>query len=142
MTAEEKIAEARALIEALTGHTPGKWEITDSSNGSEISGPQFVIGYVIGDDEDDKVDAALIAAAPALRETVAALTDLADAQAQENARLQGALHEAKAALIEVKREMWREAQPKWTMADFLNWAIVQQITSAIARARAALGDTP
>ena len=66
----------------------------------------------------------------------------ADALAQENARLQGALHEAKAALIEVKREMWREAQPKWTMADFLNWAIVQQITSAIARARAALGDTP
>ena len=94
MTAADKIAEARALIEPLTGHTPGPWEAfggvgigvtpVDPSEGDVAS----CCGFSSGRDEREELDnAALIAAAPALRDTVAALTDLADAQAQENAEL-------------------------------------------------------
>lgn len=95
MTAADKIAAARALIEPLTGHTPGKWRNGDVRFGGRS---QLVLhsqgnGYVcevktpVRDNEHDysvlEANVSLIAAAPALRDTVAELTDLADAQAQE-----------------------------------------------------------
>lgn len=42
-----------------------------------------------------------------------------------------------AALIEAKREMWMIARDQWTMADFKNWAVIQQIDAALVKARAA-----
>ena len=106
MTAADKIAEARALIEPLTGHTPGPWEAfggvgigvtpVDPSEGDVAS----CCGFSSGRDEREELDnAALIAAAPALRDTVAALTDLADAQAQENAKLRQRIEQLEGAVM-------------------------------------------
>lgn len=40
----------------------------------------------------------------------------------------------KLALIEAKREMWLTARHQWTMADFKNWAVIQQIDAALEQA--------
>lgn len=40
-----------------------------------------------------------------------------------------------AALVEAKREMWCIARTQWTMADFKNWAVIQQIDAALDAAR-------
>ena len=40
-----------------------------------------------------------------------------------------------AALVEAKREMWLSARAQWTMADFKNWAVIQQIDAALDAAR-------
>ena len=96
MTAADKIAEARALIEPLTGHTPGPWIyyadlpsteptwhiVTTVNRMRVLANVHIEPGNVM-----DVANAALIAAAPDLRDTVATLADLADAQAQEIARL-------------------------------------------------------
>ena len=95
MSVADKIAEARALIKPLTGHTPGPW----MQDGIAIAHPSEPHGYPLdiclmgeplhfaGDVrpmlQNHEANARLIAAAPALRDTVAALADLADAQAQE-----------------------------------------------------------
>lgn len=99
MTAAKKIAAARELIKPLTGHTPGQWRSGDVRFGGRS---QLVLhsqgnGYIcevrtpVRDNEHDygalEANVSLIAAAPSLRDTVAALADLADAQAQENAKL-------------------------------------------------------
>lgn len=39
------------------------------------------------------------------------------------------------ALIAAKREMWMAARDQWTMADFKNWAVIQQIDAALDAAR-------
>lgn len=39
------------------------------------------------------------------------------------------------ALVEAKREMWSIARHQWTMADFKNWAVIQQIDAALALAK-------
>ena len=39
-----------------------------------------------------------------------------------------------AALIEAKKEMWMSARTHWTLADFKNWAIIQQIDAALTLA--------
>ena len=83
MTAADKIATARALIEPLTGHTPGPWDASGLTVYDTCM--EGVASCHAG------ADARLIAAAPALRDTVAALADLADAQAQEIAELREAL---------------------------------------------------
>ena len=96
MTAAEKIAEARALIEPLTGHTPGAWEIDAPKDESvEIGAGSFSIAGLYEAAPDALPDARLIAAAPALRDTVAALADLADAQAQRIKTLEAALRLAR-----------------------------------------------
>ena len=41
-----------------------------------------------------------------------------------------------AALVEAKREMWRTARHHWTLADFKNWAVVQQMDDALEAFRA------
>ena len=90
MSAADKIQAARALIEPLTGHTPGPWEIDAPEDESvEIGAGILSIAGLYESAPDALPDARLIAAAPALRDTVADLADLADAQAQENARLKG-----------------------------------------------------
>lgn len=38
------------------------------------------------------------------------------------------------ALIAAKREMWLAARHQWTLADFKNWAIIQQIDAALEKA--------
>lgn len=83
MTTEEKIAEARALIEETEGHDPGPYRIGGPTGAgwSIISGGKHV-GSAMG-----KANTGLFLAAPDLRATVAALADLAEAQAQEIARL-------------------------------------------------------
>ena len=72
---------------------------------------------------------------------IASVPDLEDAlieQAETIKRLTEALVDAQDAMIEVKREMWRDASARWTMADFLGWAIIQKISSAIQKSRAEL----
>ncbi|PWJ81511.1 hypothetical protein C7441_11043 [Pseudaminobacter salicylatoxidans] len=39
-----------------------------------------------------------------------------------------------AALIAAKQEMWLAARHQWTMADFKNWAVIQQIDAALEKA--------
>jgi hypothetical protein len=38
------------------------------------------------------------------------------------------------ALVEAKKEMWLSARHQWTLADFNNWAVVQQINAALTKA--------
>ena len=104
MTAADLVAGARALIEPLTGHTPGEWEmsVTHPTNAcanvrcdyTEIATLYGGEGDVPADDEPwgpqpiRDANARLTAAAPALRDTVAALADLADALTQRIAELE------------------------------------------------------
>lgn len=45
------------------------------------------------------------------------------------------LGELVTALGAAKQELWLTARGSWTMADFKNWAVVQQIDTALARFR-------
>lgn len=45
--------------------------------------------------------------------------------------------EMMSALIAAKMAMWIDARHQWTMADFKNWAVIQQIDAALDKARAA-----
>lgn len=95
MSAAEKISAARALIEPLTGHDDGPWDAEyDEWDGMVITtnerlNEHFTAIAKVSVDFDEPFEtrqqscARLIAAAPALRDTVAALTDLAEAQAQQ-----------------------------------------------------------
>lgn len=111
MTAADKIAAARELIKPLTGHTPGQWRSGDVRFGGRS---QLVLhsqgnGYVcevrtpVRDNEHDygalEANVSLIAAAPALCDTVAALADLADALAQENAKLRSRIEQLEGAVM-------------------------------------------
>ena len=107
MSAADKIAAARTLIEPLTGHTEAPWwtdgEYSEDECGIAVIAARTDAGPLPGNPTRGMVawasqllpenagvceaDARLIAAAPALRDTVAALADLADAQAQEIAEL-------------------------------------------------------
>ena len=120
MTAADKIEAARALIEPLTGYSPGPWEVvTDlpaiaiaAGNHRAVQTPNQNNYRHFGRSEPwlgigTFSNAALIAAAPALRDTVAALADLADAQAQEIARL----------MAENER-MRKMVQPEWFYAAY------------------------
>lgn len=101
----DAISKARALIAPLKDFTPGPWRlhgriIVVDGACDTYSGPvPGSIGRASDTHDEDaegsrwwtrgnpEKNAAMFAAAPALRDTVAALTDLADAQAQENAEL-------------------------------------------------------
>ena len=104
MSAADKIQTARALIEPLTDTTPGPWVFSER-NTPEHFWIEPEVGYlpmphylsVSG--PISRENAALIAAAPALRDTVAALADLADAQAQEIARLRGCFEQIEEAAL-------------------------------------------
>lgn len=53
---------------------------------------------------------------------------------EANARLITAAPDLYAALVEAKQEMWLAARHQWTMADFKNWAVIQQIDAALEKA--------
>ena len=101
MSAADRIFAARALIEPLTGHTRAPWKWWTSNSWRRLKHDSIGLTlnvlepFVASDGHPDcsvsSEDMALIAAAPALRDTVAALADLADAQAQEIAKLREAL---------------------------------------------------
>ena len=123
----DKIAEARALIEPLTGHTPGEWEmsVTHPTNAcanvrcgytdvatlysGDSDVPQPADGEPWGPQPIRDANARLTAAAPALRDTVAALADLADAQAQEIARQAQRVEQLEFAL----RRLSTDEAPDW-----------------------------
>jgi hypothetical protein len=52
----------------------------------------------------------------------------------EASALEQASPDMHAALIAAKQEMWLAARSAWSMADFKNWAIVQQIDAALEKA--------
>lgn len=96
MTVADQISAARALIEPLTGHTPGPWQVDAPEDESvEIAARIFAIAGLYETAPEALPDARLIAAAPALRDTVVALADLADAQAQRIKTLEAALRLAR-----------------------------------------------
>ena len=109
MTAADLVAGARALIKPLTGHTPGEWEmsVTHPTNAcanvwcgytavatlysGEGDVPQPADDEPWGPQPIRDANARLTAAAPALRDTVAALADLADALTQRIEALEAAV---------------------------------------------------
>ena len=56
-------------------------------------------------------------------------------------RQRNALALALDALVDAKKDWWREAAPQWNMADFLEWATVRKMTVAISAIRAATPTT-
>lgn len=46
------------------------------------------------------------------------------------------------ALVAAKREMWASARAEWTMSDFKNWAVIQQIDAALRLANTGSTEPP
>lgn len=155
MTAADNIQAARALIEPLTGHTPGPW----MQDGIAIAHPSEPNGYPLdiclmgeplhfaGDVrpmlQNHEANALILAAAPALRDTVAALADLADAQAQEIERLRKVLG------FYANPENWKGDEEAWERAENGDDdpETLEALLSTVELdggkiARAALGETP
>lgn len=94
----DTIAAARALIEPLTGYTPGRWQCSradlasyDADTGAQVSYLYPGDGERVRFETDNPVeDARLAAAAPDLRDMVATLADALDAELAKVA----AAHEA------------------------------------------------
>ena len=87
MTVADQISAARALVAETEGHYPGPYRMGGPTGaGWSITSGGSYIGAAMG-----KATTGLFLAAPDLRDTVAALADLADAQAQENAKLKSKL---------------------------------------------------
>lgn len=91
--ATDPIAAARAMIEPLTGYTPGPWRALDESecyshdDGNTVSvaigkrdNHAFALAMHNFSDRIVDANAALIAAAPALRDMVATLADALEAE--------------------------------------------------------------
>ena len=140
MTAADLVAGARALIEPLTGHTPGEWEmsVTHPTNAcANVRCDYTEIATLYGGDSDTRTpaegepwgpqpirdaNARLTAAAPALRDTVAALADLADALARRIEALEAALAECaddlEGCIHDGYDGVWSEAQIQSLVAPF------------------------
>ena len=75
MTAADKIANARALIEPLTEYAPGPWKV--DSDGDVYADNSFSIAQIwdIVEDFSEHAETKLILSAPALRDTVSGLAD-------------------------------------------------------------------
>jgi len=58
-------------------------------------------------------------------------------EGEDNAALIAAAPDMYEALKQAKREMWDMARHQWALSDFKNWAVIQQIDAALAKARAA-----
>lgn len=52
----------------------------------------------------------------------------------DRARLLSAAPDMRDALVEAKKALWLGARDHWTLADFKNWAVVQQIDTALEKA--------
>ena len=99
VTAADLVAGARALIEPLTGHTPGPWQrdcwdVLGNGGGTghvcEVSTPNGDDDHYWTSGEAD-ANTRLIAAAPVMRDTIAALLDDRDALTQRIEALEAAL---------------------------------------------------
>lgn len=51
-----------------------------------------------------------------------------------NAHLIAAAPDLYDALVNAKKEMWLDARSSWTLTDFKNWAVIQQIDAALTKA--------
>jgi len=144
------------------GHTPGPWakirgELV-GSNGKKVveysSGVAIMCGG--GADPESVANTNLRNAAPDLLEAlqecraklsgfVGACAEMTDCGPDVEALKRADAAIAKAlirklalALVEAKRSMWIDARATWTMTDFTNWAVVQQMNEALAEARSVL----
>jgi hypothetical protein len=104
---------------AITHHTPGPWKFDQTT------------GAVSMDDGDVE---ALVATVN--------FESVSERQANADGRLIAAAPDLYAALVEAKQEMWLVARHNWTMADFKNWASVQQIDAALEKADGIQRTTP
>lgn len=94
---------------ALQGHTPGPWSVECS----HIYAPDGAMLAQVHNPGSKATDYPLIA----------------------NRNLMAASPLMMDALIAAKQEMWIAARDQWTMADFKNWAVIQQIDAALNAAR-------
>lgn len=176
MTDTDRIANARALIEPLTklhdAATPGDLstaEVTEEdewfdcphcSGVAEVRADQYInydgvaanvlfsgIGHEFGANRDWYL--AVCRDWPKVRDTVAALADLAEAQAQEIARLRDALKDIEkadftACPFDSPDCQVKPDEPCPVCGDQNTWDQISQCKSmgASAAARAALGDRP
>jgi ABC-type nitrate/sulfonate/bicarbonate transport system substrate-binding protein len=110
------IVTAAVAAGKIDAHTPGPWEIVRYGDGDSLvihdSRGDWRVCFLAtpgddGDFEGIKANARLIAAAPELLEAVVA----------------------------AKRELWDIARGQWNLEDFKNWALVQQIDTALAKVR-------
>ena len=138
-----------AIAALMNGVTPGPWALSGMTGpepklygrSHKVTVQELTAIFVAGweDNPDDAKEAAANASfIAASRELVPALAAERDALRAEVERLRGAATACEAALVEAKREMWIGARDHWTMEDFKNWAVIQQIQSAIDSVRAAL----
>lgn len=135
----DPIAAARALIEPLTGHTPGIWEpffgeaYRVRSDGMTIATAHFVTLLDRIPTKQVAANTALIAAAPDLRAMVATLADELEAERAKVA----AAYEAAAKLSEASAERNKTCPSGCRCAD--GWHIAMRIRSLTpADAQAAL----
>ena len=147
MTAADKIANARALIEPLTEYAPGPWKV--DSDGDVYADNSFSIAQIwdIVEDFSEHAETKLILSAPALRDTVSGLADLADAQAQENARLRAENADLKTSVVAFGAVHAVTYAKQWGLPDgHLHPHHYDILEKAGARmvdfTRAALGDAP
>jgi hypothetical protein len=56
------------------------------------------------------------------------------AEIKDTAKIVSAAPELYEALVEAKKQLWLTARVNWTMTDFKNWAVVQQIDAALEKA--------
>lgn len=71
---------------------------------------------------------------PDLSCTVRVDSGVINVQTEAEALLIAAAPDLKAALIAAKQQMWLAARDQWTMRDFKNWAVIQQIDAALTKA--------
>lgn len=155
MTVADQISAARALIEPLTEYAPGPWKV--DSDGDVYADNSFSIAQIwdIVEDFSEHAETKLILSAPTLRDTVAALADLADAQAQEATEwreeyraVQGMNDLLRAANGKLIAEKDAQAQEIAKLRAALNRIVETPPATQPAPAwvhgiaRAALGDTP
>ena len=103
-------------------HTGGSWNFVKGLNDYGNQSPDApILGTVVtADNPEYPFQIAVV------------VSDVQEAVA--NAMLISAAPDLLAALIEAKREMWLAARPSWTMTDFKNWAVIQQIDVALEKA--------
>lgn len=63
-----------------------------------------------------------------------AVCTLSDSFSGDTARLLAAAPDLREALVEAKKALWIGARGRWNLADFKNWAVVQQIDAALTKA--------
>jgi hypothetical protein len=101
------------------GHTPGQWIATERSGYHEILAPDATCDWY----GREKMHAVAYCD-----------TEIDEAEQLANASLIASAPDLYAALVAAKQEMWLSARHQWTMADFKNWAVIQQIDAALEKA--------